>query len=103
MNTTTPTGKLVFGIFASLAEFERHLIREHTVAGLTEAFARGRKGGRKLALTKALGRQAQAAMAKRDTSVAELCKELGINAVTLYRCVGPDCALPDNAKRVLDA
>ena len=103
IDTTTPTGKLVFGIFASLAEFERDLIRERTVAGLTAARARGRKGGRKFALTKAQVRLAQAAMAKRDTSVAELCKELGIKPVTLYRYVGPDGALRDNAKRVLNA
>ena len=103
IDTTTPTGKLVFGIFASLAEFERDLIRERTVAGLTAARARGRKGGRKFALTKAQVRLAQAAMAKRDTSVAKLCKELGIKPVTLYRYVGPDGALRDNAKRVLNA
>lgn len=103
IDTTTPTGKLIFGIFASLAEFERDLIRERTVAGLTAARARGRKGGRKFALTKAQVRLAQAAMAKRDTSVAELCKELGIKPVTLYRYVGPDGALRDNAKRVLNA
>ncbi len=78
---------MVFGIFATLAEFERDLIRERTMAGLASARARGRKGGRKFALTKAQVRLAQAAMAQRDTSVSDLCKELGIERVTLYRYV----------------
>ena len=55
--------------FAALAEFERELIRQRTVAGLKAARARGRKGGRKFALTKAQVRLAQAAMAHRDPSV----------------------------------
>ena len=75
----------MFGIFAALVEFERELIRERTVAGLEAARARGRKGGRKFALSKAQVRLAQSAMAHRDTSVSELCRELGIRPVTLYR------------------
>ncbi len=74
IDTTTAAGRLVFGIFAALAEFERELIRERTVAGLKAARARGRKGGRKFALTKAQVRLAQAAMAHRDTSVSALCR-----------------------------
>lgn len=46
IDTTTATGKLVFGIFAALAEYERELIRERTIAGLASARARGRVGGR---------------------------------------------------------
>lgn len=78
IDTTTPSGRMVFGIFATLAEFERDMIRERTMAGLAAARARGRKGGRKFALSKAQVRLAQAAMAQRDTSVSDLCKELGI-------------------------
>lgn len=103
IDTTTPTGKLIFGIFASLAEFERELIRERTLAGLAAARARGRSGGRKFALSKAQVRLAQAAMAKRDTSVSELCKELGIKPVTLYRYVDPNGNLRDYGNRVLAA
>jgi DNA invertase Pin-like site-specific DNA recombinase len=101
IDTTTSAGRMIFGIFATLAEFERDLIRERTVAGLAAARARGRKGGRRFALTKAQVRLAQAAMAQRDTSVAALCDELGIQRVTLYRYVGPDGALRHHGKRVL--
>ena len=76
IDTTTPSGKLVFALFAALAEFERELIRERTLAGLASARARGRKGGRPHALSKAQVRLAQAAMAQRDTKVSELCLEL---------------------------
>lgn len=65
IDTTTPSGRMVFGIFATLAEFERDMIRERTMAGLAAARARGRKGGRKFALSKAQVRLAQAAMAQR--------------------------------------
>jgi len=103
IDTTTAAGRLSFGIFAALAEFESELIRERTMAGLQAARARGRKGGRKFALTKAQVRMAQAAMANRDTSVSELCKELGVKPVTLYRYVDPNGNLRDYGKRVLGA
>lgn len=103
IDTTTAHGRLSFGIFASLAEFESELIRERTIAGLTAARARGRKGGRKFALTKAQLRMAQAAMVNRDTSVSELCKELRIRPVTLYRYVDPEGNLRENGKRLLGA
>lgn len=51
INTTTPTGRLVFHLFGALGQFERDLIRERTGAGLRAAAARGRKGGRPIALT----------------------------------------------------
>jgi len=101
IDTTTPAGRLSFGIFAALADFESDLIRERTMAGLAAARARGRKGGRKFALTKTQVRMAQAAMAKRDTSVSELCKELGIKPVTLYRYVDPNGELRSNGQKVL--
>jgi DNA invertase Pin-like site-specific DNA recombinase len=101
IDTSTPAGRMIFGIFATLAEFERDLIRERTLAGLAAARARGRKGGRSFALTRAQIRLAQAAMAQRDTSVAALCAELGIRRATLYRYVGPDGTLRDHAQKVL--
>lgn len=101
IDTTTAAGRLSFGIFAALAEFESELIRERTMAGLSAARARGRKGGRKFALTKSQVRLAQAAMSNRDTSVADLCNELGVKPVTLYRYVDPNGNLRDYGKRVL--
>ena len=101
LDTTTPAGKFFFGVFASLAEFERELIRERTMAGLASARARGRVGGRKHALSKSKVRQAQAAIGKPETVVAELCKELGVSRSTLYGYVGPDGQLRDRGRQVL--
>lgn len=101
IDTTSPTGKLVFGIFASLAEFEADLIRERTIAGLAAARARGKKGGRKFELTKAQVRLAQAAMSNRDSSVSELCRELGITRTTLYRYISPTGQLREAGSKVL--
>ena len=101
IDTASAGGKLVFGIFAALAEFERELIRERTNAGLVAARARGRKGGRKFSMTKAKVRMAQAAMKERETSVANLCNELGITRATLYRYVGPNGELRKHGRQVL--
>lgn len=99
LDTTTPAGKLVFGIFAALAEFERELIAERTRAGLASARARGRKGGRPFKMTSAKIRLAMAAMGQPETKVGDLCKELQITRQTLYRHVSPKGELrPDGAK-----
>src|SRR5690625_2814583 len=75
IDTTTASGKLVFGIFAALAEFERELISERTKAGLASARARGRKGGRPYKMTPAKIRLAMASMGQPGTNIGELCKE----------------------------
>jgi DNA invertase Pin-like site-specific DNA recombinase len=103
IDTTTSSGKLIFGIFAALAEFEGDLIRERTVAGLAAARARGRKGGRRFELTKNQIRLAQSAMANRDTHIADLCRELGISRATLYRYVSPAGDLRDHGSKALSA
>ena len=89
IDTTTAAGKLVFGIFAALAEFERELIKERTVAGLASARARGRHGGRPFKMTTAKLRLAMAAMGQPETKVSDLCEELGITRQTLYRHLSP--------------
>ena len=92
----------LFGIFASLVEFEGDLILERTMAGLSAARARGRKGGRKFELTKAQVRLAQAAMSSRDSRVSELCREVGITRTTLYRYISPTGQLREAGNKVLN-
>ena len=101
IDTSTAGGRLVFGIFAALAEFERELIRERTLAGLASARARGRNGGRPYTMTPAKLRLAQAAMAARDTKVSALCEELGVTRQTLYRFVGPKGELRADGEKLL--
>lgn len=101
IDTTTANGRLVFGIFAALAEFERELIIERTKAGLASARARGRSGGRKPKMTPAKLRLAQAAMGQPETKVADLCIELGITRQTLYRHVDPKGQLRADAFKIL--
>ncbi len=102
IDTTTPAGKLVFGIFAALAEFERELISERTKAGLASARARGRAGGAPYKMTAPKLRLAMAAMGQLETKVGDLCHELGITRQTLYRHVAPDGSLRDDGKRLLE-
>ncbi len=87
IDTTTNSGKLIFHIFAALAEFERGLIRERTVAGLASARARGRVGGRPRGMDDAAVTMAKALLANRDFTVAEVAKRLGTSVATLYRYV----------------
>jgi DNA invertase Pin-like site-specific DNA recombinase len=101
IDTTTASGKLVFGIFAALAEYERELISERTVAGLAAARARGRKGGAPYKMTPAKVRLAAASMGKPGTNVGDLCKELGITRQTLYRHVSPTGELRDDGRKIL--
>ena len=104
IDTTTPAGKLVFGIFAALAEFERELISERTQAGLASARARGRKGGRPYKMTPAKLRLATASMGQPDTKINELCAAMGITRQTLYRHVSPTGELrPDGRKLLADS
>lgn len=101
IDTTTANGRLVFGIFAALAEFERALIVERTKAGLEAARARGRNGGRPFKMTPAKLRLARAAMGQPETKVADLCTELGITRQTLYRFVGPKGELRADGEKLL--
>jgi DNA invertase Pin-like site-specific DNA recombinase len=103
IDTTTAAGKLIFGIFAALAEFERELISERTVAGLVSARARGRKGGRPFKMTAAKLRLAMAAMGQPETKVGNLCEELGVTRQTLYRHVSPKGVLRADGEKLLSS
>jgi DNA invertase Pin-like site-specific DNA recombinase len=85
IDTTTSGGKLVFHLFAALAEFERDIIRERTAAGLVAARARGRKGGRPTVMDAKKVAMAQALRSDPNLSVAEICRQLGVSETTFYR------------------
>ncbi len=87
IDTSTPAGRLTFHLFGALAEFERNLIRERTQAGLTAARARGRAGGRPVALDPAKRALAVQLYEARTLSVAQICATLGISKPTLYAYV----------------
>ena len=103
IDTTTVNGRLVFGIFASLAEFERELIAERARAGLAAARARGRMGGRPRKMDVTTLRMAMRAMADRDTIAQDLAKRLGMATTTLYRYVNGDGTAKEPGQKVLDA
>lgn len=84
VDTTTPGGRLVFHVFAALAEFERELIRDRTLAGLEAARSRGRRGGRPTKMTPAKLRQATQ-MHAGGTSITEIAEVLGVGRATVYR------------------
>lgn len=85
IDTMTSGGKLVFHIFAALAEFERDIIKERTAAGLVAARARGRKGGRPKVMDSKKIAMANALRANPNLSVAEICNQLGVSETTFYR------------------
>lgn len=88
IDTTSATGKLTFHVFAALAEFERNIIRERTRAGLQAARARGRKGGRKPALTERQVREIRVLLADPEIQVSDVARRYGVSRTTLYRRVG---------------
>jgi DNA invertase Pin-like site-specific DNA recombinase len=101
IDTTTANGRLVFGIFAALAEFEAELIRERTRAGLAAARARGRRGGRPRKMTQEALRTAMAAMRDQTTSARTVARRLGINTTTLYMYVNRDGSLKQAGQALL--
>ncbi|HEY0778390.1 MAG TPA: recombinase family protein [Gemmatirosa sp.] len=87
MDTTTSGGRLIFHVFGALAEFERAVIRERTLAGLASARARGRLGGRPRAMTAAQVDMARTLLADRARPIADVCTALHVSRATLYRYV----------------
>lgn len=85
IETMSATGKLIFHVFASLAEFERNLLLERTEAGLQAARARGRNGGRPSKLTPQQVREIRLLMADRNTVASDIAKRYGVSRATLYK------------------
>jgi DNA invertase Pin-like site-specific DNA recombinase len=85
IDTTTAGGRLVFHVFGALAEFERGVIRERTLAGLTAARARGRKGGRPRLMTDESMIVAQALLRDGVLTVKDIAKQIGVSEGTLYK------------------
>lgn len=96
LDTTSPGGKLVFHIFAALAEFERGIIRERTKAGLAAARARGKVGGRPPALSSSDLTAVKALLRDPNISVEEAARRMGVSPSTLYR------HLPGGRSAVID-
>jgi DNA invertase Pin-like site-specific DNA recombinase len=87
IDTTTSGGKLIFHLFASLAEFERDIIRERTNAGLSAARARGRKGGRPKGVDEKKRKAVISLSKDRERSVKEICEIVGISRNTYYKYI----------------
>jgi DNA invertase Pin-like site-specific DNA recombinase len=96
IDTSNSGGKFMFHLFSALAEFERELIRERTMAGLTAARARGRFGGRPKIMPADKIKMAASLMRTPNVSIKDICKNLGISRTTLYRYVGPKGEVRDH-------
>jgi DNA invertase Pin-like site-specific DNA recombinase len=93
IDTTSSVGKFQFHVFSALAEFERELIRDRTMAGLRAARARGRLGGRPRRMTPEQVKMASHLMQDPAIDVKEIVRTLGVSRSTLYRYVGPTGAI----------
>ncbi|ELM3659272.1 recombinase family protein [Edwardsiella piscicida] len=85
IETGSAAGKLVFHVFAALAEFERNLIRERTRAGLVAARARGRAGGRKPKLTEAQIKEIKEMVDAQKLSIGRIAELYGVSRTTIYK------------------
>jgi DNA invertase Pin-like site-specific DNA recombinase len=92
IDTTTANGKLFFSIMGALAEFERHLVRERTMAGLAAARARGRVGGRPPTMTSDKVKVARQMYDAKEHTVEAIARTLGVSRKTIYRHLGPQSA-----------
>ena len=93
-DTSTASGKMVFSVIGAMAEYERNLTRERTMAGLASARARGRKGGRPKQLDEGQVRVAIALAEAGELMINEICKQVGCSRSTYYRQVAPRLKAP---------
>jgi DNA invertase Pin-like site-specific DNA recombinase len=98
IDTTSSVGKFQFHVFSALAEFERDLIRDRTMAGLRAARERGRRGGRRRLLTPEQVSMAARLIKSREVPVNEICKILKVSKPTLYRYVSPAGEIRNDGK-----
>jgi DNA invertase Pin-like site-specific DNA recombinase len=103
IDTTTPHGRLVFGMFASLAEFERELIVERTKAGIEAARARGRLGGRPRKMDIDTLNMAMAGLSNKKAIAKHVAKRLNITTTTLYMYVNGDGTPKELGQKLIDA
>jgi DNA invertase Pin-like site-specific DNA recombinase len=89
IDTTTANGKLFFSVMGALAEFERDLIRERTLAGLASARARGRVGGRPPTMTPEKVTVARQMYDSKEYTVETIAKTVGVSRKTIYRHLSP--------------
>ena len=85
-------GKFFFRMTASIAELERDIIRERTLAGLAAARARGRKGGRKQSISEGQKLEAKRLVDEGKLSITDICTKVGISRASYYRLVVPKTA-----------
>lgn len=102
IDTTTSNGRMIFGIFAVLAEFERELITERTHAGLKAARARGRNGGRPRKMDKSTLQMAMAALKDPKAVATDVAQKLGITTTTLYAYINGDGSPKETASFILN-
>ncbi|MGP6192139.1 MAG: recombinase family protein [Vulcanimicrobiaceae bacterium] len=88
IETVSSTGRLVFHVFAALAEFERNTIRERTLAGLKAARARGRLGGRPQKLSPKDKQQIRTLLKSPQVRVKDVAARFGVSVSTLYKQIG---------------
>lgn len=87
IDSSSPSGMLVFQIFGALSQFESNLIRERTIAGIKAARARGRVGGRRRMLGKHDIEMIRTLVAARDGTIEEIADKFGVSRSTVYRCL----------------
>ena len=90
LDTTTPTGKLMFHITGAFAEFEKNIIRERTRAGLESARARGKKGGRPSLITPEKIQMAKTLHANTQLPISDILKQMGITRALFYKMLSID-------------